>query len=40
LPEDVKQLFDQFDIEYTVLDERVLYRGKSKDPYAKKGGTP
>jgi len=40
LPEDVKQLFDQFDIEYTVLDERVLYRGKSKDPYAKKGDTP
>jgi len=40
LPDDVKQLFDQFDIAYTVLDERVLYRGKSKDPYAKKGDAP
>ena len=40
LPEDVRQMFDQFDLEYTVLDERVLYRGKSKDPYAKKGDTP
>jgi len=40
LPEDVKQLFEPFDLEYTVLDERVLYRGKRKDPYAKKGGTP
>ena len=40
LSEDVRELFEQFDLEYTVLDERVLYRGKSKDPYAKKGGTP
>jgi len=40
LPEDVKQLFEPFDLEYMVLDERVLYRGKRKDPYAKKGGTP
>jgi len=40
LPEDVRQLFAQFDLEYTVLDEKVLYRGKSKDPYAKKGDTP
>jgi len=40
LPEDVRQMFDQFDIEYTVLDERVLYRGKRKDPYAKKDNAP
>ena len=40
VPEDVRQLFEKFGIEYTVLDERVLYRGKSKDPYATKGGTP
>jgi len=40
LPEDVKQLFEPFDLEYTVLDEKILYRGKRKDPYAKKGGTP
>ena len=31
LPEDVRQLFEQFDLEYTVLDENVLYRGKRKD---------
>ena len=28
LPDDVKQLFAQFDLEYTVFDDRVLYRGK------------
>jgi hypothetical protein len=27
LPEDVRQLFEGFDLEYTVLDEKVLYRG-------------
>ena len=31
VPEDVKHLFDQFDIEYTVLDEKELYRGKRKE---------
>ena len=30
VPEDVKQLFAQFDIEYAVSDEKVLYRGKGK----------
>jgi len=40
LPEDVKQLFEPFDLEYTVLDEKILYRGKRKAPYAKKGVTP
>jgi len=28
VPEDVKRLFARFDLEYTVLDEKVLYRGK------------
>jgi len=28
LPEDVRQMFDPFDFEYTVEDEKVLYRGK------------
>ena len=25
---DVKQLFEPFDLEYTVLDDKILYRGK------------
>jgi len=40
LPEDVRQLFAPFDLEYTVLDDKVLYRGKNKDRKSKKGGTP
>ena len=40
LPEDVRQLFEKFGLEYTVFDEKVLYRGKGKGLNAKKGGTP
>ena len=30
MPEDVCQLFGQFGLEYTVFDEKILYRGKGK----------
>ncbi|MCL1922181.1 MAG: hypothetical protein FWG50_14100, partial [Kiritimatiellaeota bacterium] len=40
LPEDVRQLFGPFGLEYTVFDDKVLYRGKGKGLDAKKGGTP
>ena len=30
VPEDIRQLFGQFGLEYTVFDEKILYRGKGK----------
>ena len=30
VPEDVRQLFGQFGLEYTVFDDKILYRGKGK----------
>ena len=30
LPEDVRQMFEPFGIDYHVLDEKILYRGKNR----------